>query len=116
MSGTKKLHEARNLPIRLRFQNRTLLSVDGTTKDGRFAFSNVKGCRNGNKKPGDVTLAWERLSKKFESKTAPLHINLKRIFTSMKMGTKEDPDEWLTSLEDMREQLADQHRLHYDGG
>jgi hypothetical protein len=82
-----------------------VLSVDGTTKDGCITFSIVKGCRNGDKKPGDVALAWERLSKKFEPKTAPLRINLKRIFTSMKMGRKEDPNEWLTSLEDMREQL-----------
>jgi gag-polypeptide of LTR copia-type len=82
-----------------------VLSVDGTTKDGRIAFSIVKGCRNGDKKPGDVALAWERLNKNYEPKTAPSRINLKRIFTSMKTGTKDDPDEWLTSLEDMREQL-----------
>jgi hypothetical protein len=79
--------------------------VDGTTKDGRIAFTIVKGYRNGSKNPGDVALAWERQSKKFEPKTAPLRINLKRIFTLMKMGTKEDPNELLTSLEDMREQL-----------
>jgi hypothetical protein len=82
-----------------------VLSVDGTTKFGRIAFSTVKGCRSGDKKPGYAALAWGRLSQKFEPKTAPSHINLKRIFTSMKMGTTEDPDNWLASLEDMRKQL-----------
>jgi gag-polypeptide of LTR copia-type len=57
------------------------------------------------RKPGDVALAWERRNKKYEPKTAPSCINLKRIFTLIKKGTKDDPDEWLTSLEDMREQL-----------
>jgi hypothetical protein len=68
-----------------------VLSVEGTTKDGGIAFSIVKGCRNGNKRPGDVALAWECLSKKFEPKTAPSCINLKRIFTSMKWEQRKIP-------------------------
>jgi hypothetical protein len=82
-----------------------VLSVGNTSREGRIAFSIIKSCRNGDKKPGDVAQAWERLSEKFEPKSAQSRINLRRLITSMKMEPKQDPVEWLTSLEDIREQL-----------
>ena len=82
-----------------------VLSIEGNTEPGRVAFGIVKGSK-GERKPGDCHLAWQRLSKKYEPTSAPSRMNLRKKFLSMKLKTKEDPDVWLTRLEDLKEQLV----------
>lgn len=82
-----------------------ILSIEANTEPGRVAFEVVKGSK-GERKPGDCALAWQRLSKKFEPKSAPSRMSLKKKFLSMKLKTKEDPDVWLTRLEDLKGQLV----------
>ena len=55
---------------------------------------------------GDAALAWSRLSKKYEPKTAPSRLMLKKKFTSSVLrNARDDPDEWLTDLENLKDRL-----------
>jgi gag-polypeptide of LTR copia-type len=85
---------------------KTTCNPDWPVWEGHIAFSIVKRCRNGKiKSPvSDVAQAWECQSEKFEPKSVQSRINLSRLITSMNMEPKQDPMEWVTSLEDMREQ------------
>eukprot|EP00980_Cylindrotheca_fusiformis_P027698 scaffold22306_cov73-Cylindrotheca_fusiformis.AAC.1 len=56
---------------------------------------------------GDAKLAWSRLKKKkYEPKTAPSRLMLKRKLTGMVLkNVRDDPDVWLTYLEHVKGQL-----------
>eukprot|EP00980_Cylindrotheca_fusiformis_P015768 scaffold4574_cov47-Cylindrotheca_fusiformis.AAC.1 len=55
---------------------------------------------------GDAKLAWSRLMKKYEPKTAPSRLMLKRKLTGMVLkSVRDDPDVWLTDLEHVKGQL-----------
>ena len=84
-----------------------ILFIDGTTDAGRVAFSIVRGSKSNELKDGDACLAWKRLNDKYESKSAPSRLKLKKEFNNSKLqNLKEDPDVWLTKLEDLRVQLV----------
>ena len=78
-----------------------ILSIDGRSKAGKVAFSMVKGCKDSNFCDGNAKLAWSRLSKKYASKNTVSLLKLKREFTNSVMKAKQDPDEWITELEDL---------------
>ena len=78
-----------------------ILSIDSTTPAGRVAFNLVKGAKTNDISDGDATLAWTRLNAKYEPKAAPSRLMLKNKFLSSKMRSNEDPDVWLTELEDL---------------
>ena len=84
-----------------------ILCIDGTTPAGRVAFQAVKGSRTSDIEDGDSSLAWKRLNDKFAPKTAPSRLNLRNQFQSSFLQTRQDPDEWLTHLEDLRARLAE---------
>ena len=84
-----------------------ILFIDGSTDAGRVAFSIVGGAKTSSFKDGDALMAWTGLSNKYESKTAPSRLHLKNQFSSAKLqNAKDDPDVWLTKLEDIRVQPA----------
>ena len=82
-----------------------ILCIDSTTSAGRVAFSCVKGSKTAEIKGGDCAVAWKRLHNKFEPKTAPSRLNLKKQFLQSNLQTRQDPDEWITDLEDLKDQL-----------
>ena len=84
-----------------------ILSIDGKTKEGRVAFSLVKGCKDADFADGNAHLAWTRLSKKYASKNTVSLLKLKREFTNSVMKSKQDPDEWITELEELQTRIAD---------
>ena len=84
-----------------------ILSIDGKSKEGRVAFSLVKGCKTPDLADGDAHLAWTRLSKKYASKNTVSLLKLKREFTNSAMKTKQDPDEWITELEELQTRIKD---------
>ena len=45
-----------------------LLLIDGRSQSGKVAFKIVSGCKTKELPDGDAALAWNRLSKKYESK------------------------------------------------
>ena len=82
-----------------------VLLIDGETDVGRVAFAIVRGCKTSDLKDGDSNMAWKRLLDKYEPKSAPTRLMLKTEFNSMRLELNQDPDVWLTSLEDKRLQL-----------
>ena len=84
-----------------------ILSIDGKTKEGRVAFSLIKGCKNADYADGSAYLAWTRLTKKYASKNTVSLLKLKREFTNSVMKSKQDPDEWITELEELQTRIAD---------
>ena len=84
-----------------------ILCINGDTPTGRVAFQCVKGSKTSDIEEGDSALAWKRLNDKFAPKTAPTRLNLRNQFNSSFLQTKQDPDEWLTHLEDIRDRMAD---------
>ncbi len=59
-----------------------LLMIDGKSQSGKVAFKIVSGCKTDDLSNGDAALAWKRLSKKYEPKTAPSRLMLKKRFNS----------------------------------
>eukprot|EP00980_Cylindrotheca_fusiformis_P002651 scaffold621_cov125-Cylindrotheca_fusiformis.AAC.1 len=84
-----------------------LLLIDGRSVSGQVAFNIVSGCTTDEMEEGDdAKLAWSRLKKKYEPKTAPSRLMLKRKLTGMVLkNVRDDPDVWLTDLEHVKGQL-----------
>ena len=72
-----------------------------------MAFSMVKGCKDSDFADGNAKLAWSRLSKKYASKNTISLLKLKREFTNSVMKSKQDPDEWITELEELQSRIGD---------
>ena len=82
-----------------------ILSITGETDAGRVAFQIVRGSKS-KIKDSDTHEAWTRLTKKYEKKTTPLRLILKKQFANSKLQSwKHDPDIWLTQLEDLQLQI-----------
>jgi hypothetical protein len=47
-------------------------------------------------------LAWEKLEKKYDPVSALSLVKTERLFRESKLGKDEDPDTWVTNLEDLR--------------
>ena len=83
-----------------------ILSIDGTTAAGRVAFSLVRLAKTAKHPDGDAKLAWARLQNKYATKSAPSLLALKKEFTNSRLASKkDDPDIWITNLEDLRMRL-----------
>ena len=83
-----------------------LLLIDGKSQSGKVAFKIVSGSKTEALPDGDASLAWSRLNKKYEPKTAPSRLMLKKKFTSSVLrNARDDPDEWLTDLENLKDRL-----------
>ena len=77
--------------------------MDTDKKTGRVAFDYVRLSKTEDNVEGNCKLAWDRLKMKFESKQAPTRLMLRKEFYNKKLNTiEEDPDEWITELEDLR--------------
>ena len=67
----------------------------------------VKGCKDLDFGDGNAKPAWSRLSKKYASKNTVSLLKLKREFTNSVMKAKQDPDEWITELEDLQTRIGE---------
>ena len=80
-----------------------ILSIDGTHPSGRVAFNLVRLAKTRDFADGDAKLAWARLQNKYATKSAPSLMALKKEFTNSRLtNKKDDPDVWITNLEDLR--------------
>jgi hypothetical protein len=50
-------------------------------------------------------LSWEKLKKKYDPVFAPSLVKTERLFREYKLGKDEDPETWITNLEDLRLKL-----------
>ena len=84
-----------------------VLCIEGNTQVGCVAFACVKGSKTQDITMGDSRVAWTRLTNKFAPKTAPSRLHLRALFNASSLKPKQHPDEWLTYLEDLRDQLIE---------
>ena len=84
-----------------------ILSIDDKTSNGKVAFNLVKGCKNKDFVDGNANLAWERLRNKFEPQSAPSLVKMEKQFRQCALKKDQDPDVWITQLEDYRMKLEE---------
>jgi hypothetical protein len=65
----------------------------------------VKGCKNKDYADGNASLAWERLKNKYEPQSAPSLVKMEKQFRQSALKKGQDPDIWITELEDYRMKL-----------
>lgn len=78
-----------------------ILSISGDTEVGRVVFQLVRGAKTNRLKDGDAYEAWTQLKGKFEAQTAPSRLLLKREINNLKMKFKQDPEVYISTLEDL---------------
>jgi gag-polypeptide of LTR copia-type len=66
----------------------------------------LKGCKSKEYPGGNAAIAWERLNK-FEPVSAPSMIKLEKQFRTLSLKKSENPEVWITELEDLRIRLGD---------
>ena len=83
-----------------------ILAIDGSTEAGRVAFQVVKGSKSKDYPNGNAAVSWSRLSTKYAAKTTPSLLWIKReLLKCVLKDGREDPDVWITKLEDYRAQI-----------
>jgi hypothetical protein len=76
----------------------TILSIDDKISNGKVVFNFVKGCKKKDFVDVNASMAWDRLRNKFEPQSAPSLVKM-----DLKKG--QEPDMWITELEDCRMKL-----------
>jgi hypothetical protein len=70
-------------------------------------FSIVKGCKNKDYPDGNALNSWEELKNKYEPVSAPSMIKLDKQFRYSSLKKYQDPEVWITKLEDYCVRLHD---------
>ena len=78
-----------------------ILSINGETEVGRVVFQLVCGAKTDELKDCDAKEAWDRLIGKFEAQTAPSCLLLKSQINGLKLKYKQDPEIFISTLEDL---------------
>jgi hypothetical protein len=84
-----------------------VLSMDVKKASGKVAFNIVKGCKSKEYEDGNAAIAWERLRNKYQPTSAASLVKLECSFRQSVLKKKDDPDAWITQLEEMRMQLEE---------
>ena len=85
-----------------------ILAIEGSTSHAQVAFILVRTSKTDNYPDGSANIAWTKLVRKFEAKTKPSLLKLKKIFLASKLNRKtDDPDYWITMLDDIRVKIKD---------
>jgi putative NIF3 family GTP cyclohydrolase 1 type 2 len=79
-----------------------ILSIDCNTPAGKVAFSMVKNTKTTENPDGSLRQAYLRLKAKFEPSTTPHLMQLTREFHSKSLGRNQDPDIFITELEELK--------------
>jgi gag-polypeptide of LTR copia-type len=82
-----------------------ILSIDIKTSSGKVAFNLIKGCKSKNYSDGNAAVARERLKNKYEPISAPSLVKLEKQFRELSLKKDEDPEVWITELENLRVRL-----------
>ena len=83
-----------------------LLSINCSTSSGKTAFNLVDNCVTSDQPDGNCKLAWERLTSKYQPKSTPSYIQLKKDFANSKLPSLDTrPDEWMSELESLRTEM-----------
>ena len=82
-----------------------ILLIDVKTSSGKVAFNLIKGCKSKDYPDGNAAVAQERLKNKFEPISAPSLVKLEKQFRELSLRKGQDPEIWITDLEDLRVRL-----------
>ena len=83
-----------------------LLSINTKTSSGTTAFNLVDTCTSSDQPDGNCKIAWDRLVSKYQPKTAPSYIQLKKDFANSRLKDLDvRPDEWMSELESLRSEM-----------
>jgi hypothetical protein len=84
-----------------------ILSIDDKTSNAKVAFNLVKGWKNKDYAGRNARMAWERLRNKFEPSSSPSLVEIEKQFLHCSLKKEQDPDIWITELEDYRMRLEE---------
>ena len=84
-----------------------ILSIDAKTNNGKIAFHIVKGYKSKDHPHGNAAISWEKLKNKFEPMSDPSMVKLDKQFRDSSLKKGEDPEVWITQLEDICFRLED---------
>jgi gag-polypeptide of LTR copia-type len=82
-----------------------ILSIDVKTSSSKTAFNLVKGCKTKDYPDGNAASAWEMLKNKYEPVSAPTLVELEKQFRELSLKKGQDPETWITELENLRVRL-----------
>jgi hypothetical protein len=82
-----------------------ILSVDVKTTSGKVDFNLIKGCKSKDYPDGNAAIVWESLKNKYEPISAPSLVKLEKQFRELSLKKGQDPEIWITELEDLRVRL-----------
>jgi tellurite resistance-related uncharacterized protein len=77
-----------------------ILSIDDKASNGKVAFNLVKGSKNKDYADRNASMACKRLRNKFGPSSAPSLVTLEEQFRQFSLKKGQDPDIWITELED----------------
>jgi gag-polypeptide of LTR copia-type len=77
------------------------------TSFGKVVFNIVRGCKSKDYPDGNATTAWEKLKNKYEPTSAPSMVKLDKQFRDSSLKKGEDPEVWITQLEDISARLEE---------
>lgn len=83
-----------------------ILSMDTETSGGRVAFGIVARTKRDEYKRGNARQAWKDLQEKYEPTTAPTMSKLSQQYQNARLKEGNDPDVYITYLEDLRDRLS----------
>ena len=78
-----------------------ILLIVVKTSWSRTAFNIVKGCKTKDHIDCNAFSAWERLKNKYEPVSAPTLVKLEKQFRELSLKKVQDPETWITELEDL---------------
>ena len=67
----------------------------------------MRGCKSKDYPDGNATTAWEKLKNKYEPTSAPSMVKLDKQFRDSSLKKGEDPEVWITQLEDISVRLEE---------
>jgi hypothetical protein len=82
-----------------------ILLIDVKASSGKVAFNIIRGCKTKDYPDGNGAIAWERPKNKYEPVSAPSMVKLEKQFRELSLKKGQDPEVWITELEDLRVKL-----------
>jgi hypothetical protein len=77
-----------------------ILSIDVKASD-KVKFNMIRKCKTKNYPDGNDAIAWQRLKNKYEPIYASSMVKLERQFRKLSLKKGQDPEVWITELEDL---------------
>ena len=84
-----------------------VLAVDGKTDVGRLVFQLIRSSKSKDYAEGSAREAWKKITDKFEPKKAPNRLQKKKQIQNLRLKYGQDPDIFISVLEDLVSQYND---------